>query len=105
MAKPRKKWSTTTLPAQEHLVHRSEAAAYRHVRALAAEFKAGTLQPISEHVRVWVDDGIGRWELFERVSLAEVALNLPEVARWRCPDPADCASDGYCLPDVTTGEH
>lgn len=77
MAKPRKKWATQPplmSIARDH--HRSEAAAYRQVRAWAAEYRAGGLNPRIQAIEVLVDERDGRgWQLYETVNLADLAAD------------------------------
>jgi hypothetical protein len=71
---PRKKWRTRTWVGSRWVSHPSQAAAYRYIQREAQQFQAGMLRAEVTHVTVQVDEGLGRgWELFERVSLAELA--------------------------------
>lgn len=53
----RKKWAVT-VNHEDRVSQRSQSAAYDYVRAQAA-------QPTTETVEVFVDEGNGRWALYE----------------------------------------
>jgi hypothetical protein len=74
MAKPRKKWATQPpLMSIARRSHPSEAAAYRNVRAWAAEYRAGGLNPRIQAIEVLVDEQDGHgWQLYETVNLADL---------------------------------
>lgn len=71
MTSRRKLWATSypRISPDKHR-HESQAAAYRYVRAEAANWQAGALR--SQHLTVWVDErnGFG-WSCFDEIDLAE----------------------------------
>jgi hypothetical protein len=68
----RKHWKTQPPLMSLHAkVHRSMPEAYRHVRAWADEYCAGTLASRIQSIEVWVDEGDG-WRLYETVRLADL---------------------------------
>jgi len=77
---PRKKWATQPhLMSIHRTVHRSKPAAYRAVQDWVDEYRTGNLNPRIRQIEVLVNEGLGRgWELYETLSLAELAAVTEE---------------------------
>jgi hypothetical protein len=68
----RKTWSTSAAREGVRTRRASKAETYRWVQGQAAKFHRGQLPPWQTEVFVWVDEGSGRDDLYETVSLADL---------------------------------